>query len=156
LLKIFSDIGRRLGRPTIALPTDDEAAGFVAEHAHELASWFIFPEIPRDLPRRLASKRGLHDVCDQLGIPIPRALFPTSLADVLVFAGNAMFPVVAKNVDEVTPSQVTIASRRDAADPSRGGIKATRHTSTEMPHLATLLYEWTEQLTLPPDSQAGS
>ncbi len=30
-------------------------------------------------PRRLASKRGLHDACVELGVPVPRAVFPTSL-----------------------------------------------------------------------------
>ncbi|MDX6561473.1 MAG: hypothetical protein QOD65_1287, partial [Gaiellales bacterium] len=99
LLEIFSGIGRRLERRAIALPTDDEAAVFIAEHASELAQWFISPAVPRDLPRRLSSKRGLHDTCRRLGIPTPRAVFPASRTDVLEFAACAPFPVVAKNVD---------------------------------------------------------
>ncbi len=99
LLEIFSGIGKQLGRPVIALPTDDEAAVFLAEHAEELAPWFIMPAVPSGLPRQLASKRGLHEMCVELGIPTPQAIFPSSLAEVAAFAERATFPVVAKNVD---------------------------------------------------------
>ncbi len=83
----------------MALPTDDEAAVFVAEHADELAPWFVTPNVAPGLPRRLASKRGLHDACVELGVPVPRAVFPASLKEVESFAEQVMFPVVAKNVD---------------------------------------------------------
>lgn len=99
LLEIYSAIGRQIGRPTVTLPTDDEAAVFVAEHAADLAPWFISPAVPADLPRRLSSKRGLHEICTELGIPTPRAVFPTSRDEVAAFAASADFPVVAKNVD---------------------------------------------------------
>ncbi len=99
LLEIFTDIGKQLGHPTIVLPTDDEAAVFVAEHADVLSPWFITPAVEPGLPRRLASKRGLHDACVGLGVPVPRASFPSSLADIAAFAERASFPVVAKNVD---------------------------------------------------------
>jgi D-aspartate ligase len=99
LLEIFSDVGKQIGRPVVALPTDDEAAVFIAEHADDLAPWFITPEIEPGLSRRLASKRGLHDICVELGIPAPRAVFPASAEVVTAFAEHATFPVVAKNVD---------------------------------------------------------
>lgn len=99
LLEIFSGIGKQLGHPAIALPTDDEAAVFVAEHADDLSPWFITPKVPAGLSRRLASKRGLHDACVELGIPVPRAVFPSSLQEVASFAARVTFPVVAKNVD---------------------------------------------------------
>jgi D-aspartate ligase len=120
LLEIFSGIGKRLGRPTIALPTDDEAAVFVAEHADELSPWLIAPKVPPGLSRRLASKRGLHDVCVELGVPVPRAVFPASLEEVESFADSVTFPVVAKNVDPFgrlsTPAVdvSTIIKTRDA------------------------------------------
>lgn len=99
LLEIFTGIGKQLEQPTIALPTDDEAAVFIAEHADELSPWFITPDVEPGLARRLASKRGLHDACVELGVPVPRALFPSSLDEVATFAAQAEFPVVAKNVD---------------------------------------------------------
>ncbi len=35
----------------------------------------------------------------ELGVPVPRAVFPTSLQEVEAFAEEVLFPVVAKNVD---------------------------------------------------------
>jgi predicted ATP-grasp superfamily ATP-dependent carboligase len=103
LLDLFTSVGRsvgqRTGRPAIALPTDDEAASFVAEHADELSRWFVVPRVPPALPGRLSSKRGLHEICLEHGIPTPGAVFPASLAEVAEFARTARFPVVAKNVD---------------------------------------------------------
>ncbi len=111
LLEIYSAIGRQLGRPTVTLPTDDEAAVFIAEHAADLAPWFISPAVPADLPRRLSSKRGLHEICTELGVPTPRAVFPTSRHEVAAFAAVADFPVVAKNVDPW--SRLRAPGRRD-------------------------------------------
>jgi D-aspartate ligase len=99
LLATYSAIGRAIGRPTIALPTDDEAAVFLAEHAAELAPWFVIPAVPKGLTRRLASKRGLHELCAELAIPAPDAAFPETVEAVLQYADTAEFPVVAKNID---------------------------------------------------------
>jgi predicted ATP-grasp superfamily ATP-dependent carboligase len=99
LLELFASVGRRIGRRAIALPTDDEAASFVAEHADALSPWFLTPRIPPTLPRRVGSKRGLHETCLELGLATPAAAFPSSLDEVAEFARTARFPVVAKNVD---------------------------------------------------------
>lgn len=99
LLDLFSAIGKELDQPTIALPTDDEAAVFLAEHADDLAAWFILPEVPPDLPRRVASKRGLHELCEALAVPVPRAAFPRTRAEIAALADELTFPIVAKNVE---------------------------------------------------------
>nr|WP_245659215.1 ATP-grasp domain-containing protein [Streptomyces ochraceiscleroticus] len=90
-------IGRRLGRPAVLVPTDEEAAVLIAEHADVLGDRFLFPRTPSGLSRRLASKQGLHELCTEHGIPSPRAAFPQNQADVEDFAAQARFPVVAKN-----------------------------------------------------------
>jgi D-aspartate ligase len=92
-------IGRAIGRPTVLLPTDEEAAVLIAEHAETLAgdSRFLFPRTEPELPRRLASKQGLHELCVKHGVPTPEGAFPDSYADVKAFAASARFPVVAKN-----------------------------------------------------------
>jgi predicted ATP-grasp superfamily ATP-dependent carboligase len=99
LLALFESVGRRIGRRAIALPTDDEAASFVAEHADELSPWFVIPRVPPTLPRHLSSKRGLHETCLELEVATPAAAFPSSVDEVAEFARTARFPVVAKNVD---------------------------------------------------------
>jgi predicted ATP-grasp superfamily ATP-dependent carboligase len=99
LVERLLDIGRRIGRPTVLIPTDEEAAVLIAEHAADLSDAFLFPRIEPTLPRRLASKRGLHDLCLQYDIPTPRAAFPANLYEVDKFAAEARFPVVAKNLE---------------------------------------------------------
>ncbi|PBC62113.1 ATP-grasp domain-containing protein [Streptomyces sp. Tue6028] len=90
-------IGGRIGRPTVLVPTDEEAAVLIAEHQDELGDRFLFPRVDAKLPRRLASKQGLHELCVEHGIPSPAAAFPQSYEDIVEFAESARFPVVAKN-----------------------------------------------------------
>ncbi|WP_433856994.1 ATP-grasp domain-containing protein [Streptomyces kronopolitis] len=90
-------IGRRIGRPALLIPTDEEAAVLTAEHAEALAGSFLFARPAPGLPRRLASKQGLHELCTTHGVPSPAAVFPGSYADIEAYAGRARFPVVAKN-----------------------------------------------------------
>lgn len=91
-------IGHRIGRPTVLVPTDEEAAVLIGEHQEQLAGPFLFPRVGDPaLPRRLASKQGLHELCAEHGIASPAAAFPDSYAAVEEFAATARFPVVAKN-----------------------------------------------------------
>ncbi|MEU9119671.1 ATP-grasp domain-containing protein [Streptomyces sp. NPDC048506] len=90
-------IGRRIGRPAVLIPTDEEAAVLIAEHAEALAGSFLFPRVAAGLPRRLASKQGLHELCVAHGVPSPAAAFPASYAEIEAYARRARFPVVAKN-----------------------------------------------------------
>ncbi len=98
LVGAVRDIAKRLGRRAVVLPTDDEAAILLAEHADELDEWLIQPRITPGLPRLLASKRGVHDLCTRLGVPTPEVAFPGSRDAVIEFSRGARFPIVAKNV----------------------------------------------------------
>jgi D-aspartate ligase len=118
----FAQVGSQIGRPAVALPTDDEAAVFLAEHRDALAQWFLIPAVDACLPRQLASKRGLYEICQRLAVPTPASCFPVTSEDVTHFGHSAMFPVVAKNVDpwvrQVKPavdSTVLVASPADLA-----------------------------------------
>ncbi|MFI0240881.1 ATP-grasp domain-containing protein [Streptomyces sp. NPDC016845] len=97
-------VARRIGRPTVLIPTDEEAAVVVAEHQGPLAAaGYLFPRVERTLPRRLASKQGLYELCGEHGVPTPEAVFPRSRAEVEEFAGQPdRFPVVAKNREAFT------------------------------------------------------
>ncbi|AGS71127.1 hypothetical protein B446_21575 [Streptomyces collinus Tu 365] len=90
-------IGRRIGRPAVLIPTDEEAAVLIAEHQDDLAGPFLFPRVDPALPRRLASKQGLHELCVEHGVASPTAAFPESYEEITAFADEARFPVVAKN-----------------------------------------------------------
>lgn len=89
----------RLGGPAVLVPTDDAAAVFIAEHAAELAGHFLFPRPPAGLPRTVASKRELYQLCVRLGVPCPKAVAPTSRAQVEAFLEDAVFPVVVKGAE---------------------------------------------------------
>jgi D-aspartate ligase len=89
----------RLGGPAVLVPTDDAAAVFIAEHTAELAGHFLFPRPPAGLPRTVASKRELYQLCVRLGVPCPKAVAPTSRAQVEAFLEDAVFPVVVKGAE---------------------------------------------------------
>ncbi|MGW7005415.1 carboxylate--amine ligase [Streptomyces sp. NPDC054933] len=97
LVEGLREIGRKIGRPAVLLPTDEEAAVLIAEHAEVLGECFLFPRPEPRLPRQLASKRGLHELCVTHGVATPKAAFPDSYAEIEEFAATARFPVVAKN-----------------------------------------------------------
>lgn len=99
LLSRLVDLGRQLGRPTIAFPTDEEAAVLLAEHATELSDYFLLPRVAPTLPRRLASKGGLYELCRENDVPAPASETPRTIAEVNEFAARADFPVVAKNLE---------------------------------------------------------
>jgi predicted ATP-grasp superfamily ATP-dependent carboligase len=99
LLEGLSRIGAQLGGGVLAIPSDDEAAVFLAEHAAKLREWFVIPEIDPSLPRRLASKRGLFGLCRKYDIPTPHSWFPSSRERARTFAHRAEYPLIVKNVD---------------------------------------------------------
>jgi predicted ATP-grasp superfamily ATP-dependent carboligase len=98
LLGGLLDIGTRIGRPTVLLPTDEEAAVLIAEFPDVLGEWFHFPRLadPK-LARRLADKQGLYEICVEQGVAAPWTMSPVSQREVEEFAATADFPVVAKN-----------------------------------------------------------
>lgn len=99
LVRRLVAIGRVLGRPAVPIATDDEAAALLAEHADELRGHFLLPRVDPGLPARLASKRGLFELCRRYDVPAPHTVFPRHGADLAELAGRLAFPIVAKNVD---------------------------------------------------------
>jgi len=98
LLKGLVNIGRRLNRPTILIPTDDFAAVLVAEEAAVLRQWFVFPELQENIPRTLANKQLLHALCRDMKIPQPGAIFPNSIDDVRELLRKLTWPVAVKAI----------------------------------------------------------
>jgi D-aspartate ligase len=95
-------IGRAIGKPCVPVPTDDEAAVALAEHADRLAECFLLPPVPAGLPRRLACKATLSRICAEAGVPSPPTLVPAD-HDELVDTGRKLgYPLVLKNVEPFT------------------------------------------------------
>ena len=89
-------LAERIGRPSVLITTDDAGAIFLNEHGDDLRQWFSFPNPPSGLPRKLAGKYSLHQVCRELGVPCPDVLMPSSLADAREFAAAVGYPLIAK------------------------------------------------------------
>ena len=98
LLKGLENIGKRLNRLTILIPTDDFAATLVAEEAAALRQWFLFPKLQANIPRTLANKQLLHQLCKKLGVPQPQVMISNSINDVQKLLGSVTFPVVVKAI----------------------------------------------------------
>jgi D-aspartate ligase len=89
-------LAQRIGRRAVLIPTDDAGAIFLAEHGTQLRGDFLFSDPPCDLPRRLAGKYTLYQLCRELGEPCVAATVPASAADAQDFADRVGFPLVAK------------------------------------------------------------
>ena len=118
LVADLRSVGTQLGRRSVIVPTDDEAAVLAAEHAAELSDLFLLPSVPAGLPRRLASKPGLAELCRQHDIPCPASVTPAGLDELKAFAATATFPVVIKNAEPwerrrrpVVPYTMVVRSR---------------------------------------------
>ncbi|MFC1438722.1 ATP-grasp domain-containing protein [Streptacidiphilus sp. N1-10] len=102
LVDLLLAVGRAIGRRSVPVATDDEAALLLAEHADRLSEWFLLPPVPGSLPRRLADKGGLHRLCLEHGTPTPRSRAPAD-HDGLVAAGRDWgYPLVLKNLEAWT------------------------------------------------------
>jgi D-aspartate ligase len=114
----LGNLGVRLSRPAILLPTDDSAAAFAAEHADSLEKWFILPPIPKNLPRRLTDKHDLYTLCKSTGVASSEIVFPQSLDDVNKYIEVATFPVVVKAAESrrLPPGTRSVTLARTARD----------------------------------------
>jgi D-aspartate ligase len=110
-------LGREIGR-SVLVPVDDAGSVFVEEHAGTLESDFLFPPQPRGLAQALSSKRQMYELCIEHDIPTPQSAFPESEAEVLAYAADTAFPVVAKciNAGDAPPSSPRVAIAEDRDD----------------------------------------
>jgi predicted ATP-grasp superfamily ATP-dependent carboligase len=92
-------LGRSLGGRVVLIPTSDDTAELVAQHADALRPTFLFQDNRPELVRALSNKRSLHDLAIRAGIPTAETTFPQSFEEVRRFAAGASFPVMLKASD---------------------------------------------------------
>jgi predicted ATP-grasp superfamily ATP-dependent carboligase len=90
------DLASQIGRRAVLYATDDAGAIFLAEHGDVLREAFAFPRPPADLPRRLAGKYSMFQLCRDLGVPTPQAMLAWSPGEAARFAAQADYPLIAK------------------------------------------------------------
>ena len=92
---------RRIAGPPVLVPCDEPAAVFVARNADALHEAFTLPRQPPGLVETLYSKRGLHELCLEHGVPTPGASFPQTREEGHAAIERATFPVVLKPIDNM-------------------------------------------------------
>jgi predicted ATP-grasp superfamily ATP-dependent carboligase len=120
LVALLRSVAERIGHRTVVVPADDEAAVLVAEHAESLAPWFFLPAVPAGLPRELASKQRLFELCRRHDVPTPATAFPASAAEVAAFAQTATFPVVVKDAEPWVRRRAPVAGHTTVVRDARG------------------------------------
>jgi D-aspartate ligase len=95
-LEGMSRIGETIGRRAVLIPTGDLAAILVAENAEALSLWFILPEMPPALPRSVATRWALYQLCERLGVATPQTHRVTSPEEFRDVAERSAFPVLVK------------------------------------------------------------
>lgn len=115
LLELAQEIGNR----PVLIATDDDSCLLVADHAEVLRAGFRFPNQPAGLARALSSKKTMHELCQQYGMPVAETSFPRSRAEVEAFAATASFPIMVKGIDTLALQHRTgrkMALAHDAAE----------------------------------------
>src|SRR2546429_466739 len=67
------DVGRKIGRRAILIPSDDKALLFCASCAEMLREQFQFPDVCPELIRELSSKEGMYQLAKKHGVATPEA-----------------------------------------------------------------------------------
>jgi predicted ATP-grasp superfamily ATP-dependent carboligase len=97
LVRGLRRIADRLDRPAVAVAGDDEAAILLAEHRAAFADRLLAPPINPGLPRRLADKQSMYELCRRHSIPTPRSAFPETADELDEAVWSIGLPVVVKN-----------------------------------------------------------
>ena len=92
-------IGRKLGGQPILIPTTDQGAIWVAEHASVLREEFRFQDQSATLVRLLCDKSRMQELARESGIPTAHSTVPRSKEDVERFLETATFPVIVKAIN---------------------------------------------------------
>ncbi|MEV6863455.1 hypothetical protein AB0M44_20925 [Streptosporangium subroseum] len=112
LLEIASSLQGR----AVAVATDDEAAILLAEHAEALSDHLLLPPVPHGLPRLLASKHDMFELCRRYDIPAPESRLITSRDQVDEIVREFAFPVVLKNSEPWVRLAAPVVSRSTVVD----------------------------------------
>ena len=93
------EIGKKLGNRPILIPTTDQGAMWVAEHAAGLQECFRFPHVDVSLARTLCDKGRMQELARANGVATARAMVPQSKEDLQEFVDTSVFPVMVKAID---------------------------------------------------------
>jgi predicted ATP-grasp superfamily ATP-dependent carboligase len=93
------DIGTQLGDRPLLIPTTDQGAIWVAEHAEVLSEAFRFTQLEPGLVRALCDKSRMQQLAERHGLPVVQSLVPHCRESLEFFAGGSLFPLMVKATD---------------------------------------------------------
>lgn len=97
LLATLRDIAETHGhRPLLLLGCGDWYVRMVVEAREQLEDSFIIPYIGEDLLNRLVLKDSFYELCEEVGVPVPRTVLYDTVDDPTALALPFPFPIVAK------------------------------------------------------------
>jgi D-aspartate ligase len=127
----------------ILLPIDDVAAVAVGNHQERLSRRFRMCLQPPGVPRQLASKRTLAELCAEFDVPTPETVPALSYDDALQFAQRFGYPVVLKRDaawNGVEGAQAASVLVVDGPEALRHGYERMRRESPHRPNVLVQEY----------------
>ncbi len=95
--------GKRQSQRSVLFPCTDRFVEFVATHRQQLETWYAIPLPSNDILATILDKRRQYRLAEQVGIPLPRTVYPESEDDVADLRnGRWSYPCVLK---PATPHQ---------------------------------------------------
>ena len=93
------DLRSKLGGDAVLIPTTDDTAQLLADHAAALRNVYRFQDNPPTLVRQLRRKWELFRLATHHGIPTPKTLLPRSAQEARQFADQIGYPLFLKASD---------------------------------------------------------
>jgi D-aspartate ligase len=121
MVSFLMEVGRKIGRRSVLIPTSDIGAMFVADQKDRLVDQFIFPDQDAGLARSLCSKRDMYYLAKKWDIPTAETAFPKSRMEVHAYLETARFPIMLKPIYSNVPgslvkSMVVVHTPRELLD----------------------------------------
>jgi predicted ATP-grasp superfamily ATP-dependent carboligase len=98
-------LGVRLGNRPVLIPIGDEDVFFLERWREALGEAYRFPPQPPGLVAKTADKRAMNELCRELGVPTPGAIFPADEQEAVAAARELGFPAVLKQIDASLPGK---------------------------------------------------
>ncbi len=110
-LDFVEDWGRRnLSTPAVLYPLNDEMVVLHSAHRDRLQNYYQCVMPPHQTLMTLLGKEGLAVTAAQHGIPAPKTVFPTNLAEVEALAPDFPYPAILKPTQSAYWHQPEIAA----------------------------------------------
>ena len=93
------EVAKKIGKPSVLIPTTDDAALLSAEYFDSLKKCYIYHQVSPKIIKSVANKKEMYFLAKSVGIPTAETNFPQSRKDVEEFLETASFPIMLKAID---------------------------------------------------------